>query len=315
MKKHAWLILVLITVAAGLALSLANLVTEGPIARQKLLASNAARAAVYPDADNFAELTAAEDSKIDSVYTAMRNGEAIGYVLQTTVSGYGGPIEIVLGVDNAGAITGISVGGSNFAETAGLGTRTRDPEFTDQFVGLSATPALGSNIDAISGATISSTAVVNGAARCYRYYLELTGQAGGTEQWQEETPEDAETAATAVTGATENEPESSVEIVTLAQPDENGAVKLVTETVMNYQKLMDVIVGLDENGSIVSLVIEGVDDAESMYYGTSWHDGTFFTQFIGKSGVLAYGADVDALTGATITSNAVLAAVNDALMR
>lgn len=315
MKKHAWLILVLIAVAAGLALSLANLVTEEPIARQKLLASNAARAAVYPDADNFAELTAAADSKIDSVYTAMRNGEAIGYVLQTTVFGYGGPIEIVLGVDNAGTITGISVGGSNFAETAGLGTRTRDPEFTSQFVGLSATPALGGNIDAISGATISSTAVVNGATRGYRYYLELTGQTDGTEQWQEDMPQDAESAATAVTGATENEPESSVEIVTLAQPDENGAVKLVTETVMNYQKLMDVIVGLDQNGSIVSLVIEGVDDTESMYYGTSWHDGTFFTQFTGLSGVLTYGEDVDALTGATVTSNAVLAAVNDALTR
>ncbi len=51
---------------------------------------------------------------------------------------------------------------------------------------------------------------------------------------------------------------------------------MVTETVMNYQKLMDVIVGLDQSGSIVSLVIEGVDDTESMYYGTSWHDGTFF---------------------------------------
>ena len=163
MKKPAWLVLCIITVVAGLALSATNLLTEGPIAEQQLLASNAARIAVFTNADAFEEIPVETDSKMDSVYAAKQKGETVGYVLQTTVTGYGGPIEIVMGIDNNGKITGISVGGSNFAETAGLGARTRTPEFTDQFIGLGEAPILKQNVDAISGATISSTAVAPAA--------------------------------------------------------------------------------------------------------------------------------------------------------
>lgn len=180
MKKQAWLILCLITVVAGLALSLTNMVTEAPIAEQKLLASNAARIAVFPHADGFDEMALAQDSKLDSVYAATQSGATVGYVLQTTVTGYGGPIEIVLGVDTNGVITGMSVGGSSFAETAGLGTRTKEPEFTDQFKGLMQAPELGKNIDGVSGATISSTAVTGGAKRCYEYWQTLSGVAVAT---------------------------------------------------------------------------------------------------------------------------------------
>ena len=195
MKKPAWLVLCIITVVAGLALSATNLLTEGPIAEQQLLASNAARIAVFTDADAFEEMPVETDSKMDSVYAAKQKGETVGYVLQTTVTGYGGPIEIVMGIDNNGKITGISVGGSNFAETAGLGARTRTPEFTDQFIGLSEAPILKQNVDAISGATISSTAVTSGANRCYLYWQQLVGLPQSAAQ------PDAETAATS--GATE----------------------------------------------------------------------------------------------------------------
>jgi len=194
-KKPAWLVLCIITVVAGLALSATNLLTEGPIAEQQLLASNAARIAVFTNADAFEEIPVETDSKMDSVYAAKQKGETVGYVLQTTVTGYGGPIEIVMGIDNNGKITGISVGGSNFAETAGLGARTRTPEFTDQFIGLGEAPILKQNVDAISGATISSTAVTSGANRCYLYWQQMVGLP------QSEAQPDAETAATS--GATE----------------------------------------------------------------------------------------------------------------
>lgn len=52
-------------------------------------------------------------------------------------------------------------------ETANLGTRTRDPEFTDRFPGLSSTPVMNENVDAISGVTVSSSAVISGAAQIY----------------------------------------------------------------------------------------------------------------------------------------------------
>ncbi|MCE5342107.1 MAG: FMN-binding protein [Eubacteriales bacterium] len=222
MKKHAWLVLLTITIVAGFALSLTNLVTEAPIERQKLLSRNAARVAVFSGADSFTELAVVQGSKIDSVYTALQNGVTVGYVMQTTVSGYGGPIEIVMGVDENGAITGLSVGGNSFAETAGLGARTRDPAFTDQFIGLTAAPELKINIDAISGATISSSAVTNGANLCYRYCQMLHGiivQGGdATSSATPGTSIDATTSATigSVNAAVTATPGTSVDATTSA---------------------------------------------------------------------------------------------------
>lgn len=395
MKKHAWLILSLITIVAGLALSLVNTVTEGPIAQQRLLASNASRIAVFPDATGFEEQTLEEGSKLDSVYAATKDGQTVGYVLQTTVTGYGGPIEVVLGIDNSGAITGISVGGSSFAETAGLGTRTRDPEFTSQFVGLAAAPKLKENIDGISGATISSSAVTSGANRLYQYWQKLAGVADASADTVETlTAENQKTVTVKgfggdidvtvginpdgtiegvlIGGASFNETEgmgalvleksfrdqfigksgpvsygdgidaisgatitSNVvlkainealgietaatatpaggEMVTLDAPDSDGAVKVYTETVQGFKSEIVVAVGLDAHNAIASLKIGGPNFAETEYYGAEVKTNKFRNQFIGKTGVLTYGEGVDAVSGATITSNAVLSAINNAL--
>ena len=167
MKKHAWLILCLIALVAGFALAATNLVTAGPIEQQRIQATQAARVAVFPDASSFEEITIDGNTGLDSVYAAKSDTEMLGYVLQITVAGYGGPIEIIMGIDTGGTITGLTVGGSNFAETAGLGTQVKEPAFTNQFVGLSEMPTLNGNVDTISGATISSSAVINGIIRCY----------------------------------------------------------------------------------------------------------------------------------------------------
>ena len=394
-NKYAWLILCLITVVAAFALSLTNMVTEGPIAEQKLKASNAARAAVFANADAFTEQTLAEGGKLDSVYTAERGGQTVGYVLQATVSGYGGPIEVVLGVDNAGQVTGISVGGSAFAETAGLGTRTREPAFTGQFVGLTAVPELGVNVDAISGATISSTAVTSAAKRCYLYWQTLAGVVAPVATEAPLTAENVKTVTVrgyasefdvtvgfaadgtiegvqiggagfaeteglgalaleptfrdqfkgkkapvaygdgidAIAGATitsnavlkavnealgvvVSEPAAAKPEVTLLDaPDAQGAVKIVTETVQGYVSEIVVKVGLAADGTIASLSIGGPSFNETEYFGAEVQTNKFRNQFIGKSGPLSYGSGVDAVAGATVTSDAVLKAINDALTR
>lgn len=176
MKKQAWLILCIIAFIAGLALAATNMVTAGPIEEQRVKATLEARAAVFPDAGDFREMPMDEGTGLDSILEAMSGSDVIGYVLQITVSGYGGPIEIIMGVDTQGMITGLSVGGSKFAETAGLGTQVKEPAFTDQFVGLSETPTLNGNVDTISGATISSSAVINGVIKCYRQYEAIAGE-------------------------------------------------------------------------------------------------------------------------------------------
>ena len=127
MKNQAWLILCIIALIAGLALSVTNMVTAGPIEEQRVKAIQEARAAVFPAADSFDEIALEANSVFDSTLEAKSGGVTIGYVIQITVSGYGGPIEIIMGVDKQGVITGVSVGGTKFAETAGLGTQVKLP--------------------------------------------------------------------------------------------------------------------------------------------------------------------------------------------
>ena len=175
MKKGipAWITLGLIALVAGLLLGFTNELTAPVIAQQTLIKDEEARRAVLPQAEAFEPLDVAEDAGLDSCYQGLVGEAAVGYVAQVTVKGYGGEIQVTVGMDTAGIITGISVGGSNFSETMGLGAKTRDAAFTDQFAGLDAPIALGTDVDAVTNATISSTAVVSGVNIACEYIQTL----------------------------------------------------------------------------------------------------------------------------------------------
>ena len=169
-----WAVLLLICVVVGGALGVVNGLTEGPIAQQAVEAANAARFASFPEADSFEELALGQDSGVDSCFVAMKDGQQIGYVAQVTVTGFGGPVEIHVGMDLEQTITGINVGGSGFAETPGLGAKAKEPEFMEQFAGLTIPTQVGSGVDAITGATITSRAVCVGVNAA----LEVVGKMG-----------------------------------------------------------------------------------------------------------------------------------------
>ena len=171
-KWPAWIVLGLIALIAGCALGLTNEVTAPVIKEQALASADEARRAVLPAATDFEEM-AVDNDDIDYCYKGLANGETIGYTAQITVKGYGGEIEVVVGVDNDGVITGINVGGDNFSETAGLGAKAKEPAFTDQFKGLSAPLTLKGNVDSVSGASVSSGAVVNGVNAVLDYVAGL----------------------------------------------------------------------------------------------------------------------------------------------
>ena len=95
------------------------------------------------------------------------SGTEIGYIVKAQAAGYGGNVVVVIGVDSDLKVTGISFP-ETLPETAGLGQRALEPAFYEQFAGkgtnLSVKKGGGageSEIDAISGATMTSTAVVN----------------------------------------------------------------------------------------------------------------------------------------------------------
>ncbi len=153
--------LFVLAAVAGLALGATNLITSEPIAKQAVAAADAARRSVLPAAQTFIEQTAPE-GLVNAFAGYDAAGKLIGKTGTIVTKGYGGEIEITVGVDLSGAVTGVSVGGSSFSETAGLGARSKEPWFGAQFIGLTSPISLakdGGAVDAITSATITSRAV------------------------------------------------------------------------------------------------------------------------------------------------------------
>lgn len=115
---------------------------------------------VMPDATKFDEVV------IDKKWIAYKNTEIVGWALKTVAFGYGGPIQIIFGVDKNKKITRIKIIEQN--ETPGLGAKITEKKFTNQFEGKTKKDAvlkkddnINGKIDAITAATISSRAVTN----------------------------------------------------------------------------------------------------------------------------------------------------------
>ena len=166
-------------IVAGL-LGLVNSVTEGPIAEKNKTKTAAAIQEVLPEMEGSPavveltdEMTAAASgagATITEAYEAQAGGSVIGYALKIVASGSQGNIEMMVGVDTEGAVTGVSI--VKNSETSGIGSKVMTNQPTakgvgvlDQFEGKSAadgTLAVGTNVDAISGATVSSRGVTTG---------------------------------------------------------------------------------------------------------------------------------------------------------
>ena len=165
------LALVLLAVAAVIAfvLGLVNEITKGPIEQYLTGKRDAAYATVMDGAADYEEIEAgtyANDpsNSITKLSVAKdARGEAMGYVAETTFSGAQGMITMVIGLDNDLTCTGIGI--TEHSETSGLGAKAADPTdpFPQSMVGLTDGAKLskdGGSVSAISGATLTSRAVV-----------------------------------------------------------------------------------------------------------------------------------------------------------
>ena len=170
-------------------------ITKEPIANQEAKAKQEACQEVFEDAASFeaVELVAVDEAawseagygqeSIDDVMAAKdAAGELLGYVLTiTTKEGYGGDIQFTIGVRMDGTLNGMSL--LAISETAGLGMRAEEvlkPQFTnkqvEKFEYTKSGATSDNQIDAISGATITTNAVTNGVnAGLYYFQTELKG--------------------------------------------------------------------------------------------------------------------------------------------
>ena len=151
------LTLFLITAVVAGLLGLVNYLTEDRIDELTRQKAEAAMQEVFP-AGNYEEIPA-EGGDITAAYRA----DDAGYVVRVSVNGFGGAIDMMVGVDNAGTVTGVSI--ISHGETASLGANCTREDFRAKFVGASDTLAVskdGGSIDALTGATVTSRAVVSG---------------------------------------------------------------------------------------------------------------------------------------------------------
>jgi hypothetical protein len=172
--------LTVISLVVAALLGFVNSITADKIAEIDAENTRIAMSAVAPEGSEFGDkievtddmvaAAATQSGKILELYPVTNGGAEAGYVMKISASGSQGTIVMMVGVDANKAITGISV--VSHSETSGIGTKvvgnetnTAGVPVLDQFVGLSGAGSLvvGSNITAISGATVSTKGITMGA--------------------------------------------------------------------------------------------------------------------------------------------------------
>ncbi len=161
-------------------LAVTNAVTKDAIAYQQERSAAESRQAVCPDAVDFEKVE--YDVQGVECYKALdESGNLIGYAISSASRGYGGDVKVMTGINSEdGSVIAINVY-DNSGETPGLGVNTSGEKFTSQFAGLSSGTGVtvdkdaGKNpdslaVDSVTGATISSRAVVDAVNQAFDAY-------------------------------------------------------------------------------------------------------------------------------------------------
>ena len=202
--------------------------------------------------------------------------EAAGTTVEETVQGFGGEVTIKATLDGK-TVKALSIDTPN--ETPGLGQKASEEAFTSQFIGKEGPFTYGENgVEAITGATVTSTAVLEGLNKAF--------PAETASEPAAEAPAAEEKAA---------EPVAGTEI----EKSEQGFGGEVT------------VKATLDGTTVKALSIDTPNETAGL--GQKASEEAFTSQFIGKEGPFTYGENgIEALSGATVTSNAVLKALNQA---
>lgn len=170
-------LLIICIIAAGV-LGVTNAVTYEKIIEQLAKESDLARKAVLSDATEFRKLEESDVDGIldkaaydivDEVFEGTSGGQLNGYTVKTVPKGYGGSVEIIIGIDTLGMVRGIKVGENS--ETPGLGKNAAKPKFQEQYIGKDWDEDVvlikngipkENEVLSIAGATVTSNAVTSG---------------------------------------------------------------------------------------------------------------------------------------------------------
>lgn len=168
---------ILAIVIAAVVLFGGKAILSGTAEKNVEIARNKIMLALLPGSTSFApeEFDAAENTAIKSVYKAEN-----GYVIESTAYGYNGDIVLMVGVSNEGKVTGVVV--KDLQETRGLGADAlTDVPFLAQYLLTGGDAEVGTNVDALTGATVSSKAVTKAVNSAVAYVTGADTSSAATE--------------------------------------------------------------------------------------------------------------------------------------
>lgn len=173
------LILFIITAVAGLILGIVFNITQDSIAKQETMKNENAMKELITTADKFEKKDLSLTGNILEVNEGKKGSETMGYTMKVSTKGYGGQIQLMVGINKDGKLAGIKI--LSQSETAGLGANSEKPSFYGQYAGkptnkdvevVKTEPAADNEIKAITGATITSKGVTSGVNEAIKFYKE-----------------------------------------------------------------------------------------------------------------------------------------------
>lgn len=318
--------LFVICAVAALVLGITNNITSPVIEERNIQASNKSRQIVLSDAEEFKQLEGMNSDIVVEVYEGLKGGDVIGYTIKTSPKGYGGAVEVMVGISTDGKITGVDIG--NHSETPGLGSKASDPAFKDQYLDKDVANSLlvvkgsvnnDNEISAISGATITSNGVTSGVNAAMKIYNEkLSGNGDKIAQDENIDPKE-KLFKSASFRELEGEAEGEVlRVYEAKNGDETIGYIFDTET-DGYSEKTEVLVGITIDGQIKGVEL-GINTRKNQYLASTFDTGLkqqfenikaqefeLVSEFPKKD------SDIQVVSGATISSKSIVNAVNVAV--